>query len=148
AHVRRPADDAGGSAGTDDRMVAVAMPHTPGQPDLPGAHLEVAQLARRFPGRVRVLTGPDATRDTVLAALRGAGQAHFACHGSAEMANPSASRLLLADHLTRPLTVLDVARLRLDDAELAFLSACETARPGTRLTDEAIHLTSAFQLAG
>src|SRR5262249_32938198 len=42
----------------------------------------------------------------------------------------------------------DVARLRLDDAELAFLSACETARPGVRLTDEAIHLTSAFQLAG
>jgi CHAT domain-containing protein len=41
-----------------------------------------------------------------------------------------------------------VARLRLDDAELAFLSACSTARPGTRLADEAIHLASAFQLAG
>jgi len=41
-----------------------------------------------------------------------------------------------------------VARLRLDDAGLAFLSASATARPGRRLADEAIHLASAFQLAG
>jgi CHAT domain-containing protein len=41
-----------------------------------------------------------------------------------------------------------VARLRLDDADLAFLSACSTGRPGGRLADEAIHLASAFQLAG
>ncbi len=33
-------------------------------------------------------------------------------------------------------------------AELAFLSACETAQPGARLADEAIHLASAFSLAG
>lgn len=46
------------------------------------------------------------------------------------------------------MTVTQVARLRLDDAGLAFLSACSTARPGRRLTDEAIHLASAFQLAG
>jgi CHAT domain-containing protein len=70
---------------------------------------------------------------------------HFACHGTAEITDPSNSRLLLHD---RPLTVVDVARLRLHDAELAFLSACETARPGARLADEAIHLASAFQLAG
>jgi CHAT domain-containing protein len=31
---------------------------------------------------------------------------------------------------------------------LAFLSACSTARPDDRLADEAIHLASAFQLAG
>jgi CHAT domain-containing protein len=46
------------------------------------------------------------------------------------------------------LRVVDVARLRLDDVELAFLSACSTARPGDRLADEASHLASAFQLAG
>jgi CHAT domain-containing protein len=92
-----------------------------------------------------VLSGPAATHDAVLAALPGARWAHFACHGFSDMENPSASRLLLKD---LPLTVVDVARLRLDSAELAFLSACSTARPGRRLTDEAIHLASAFQLAG
>ncbi|GCE02286.1 CHAT domain-containing protein [Embleya hyalina] len=36
----------------------------------------------------------------------------------------------------------------MDDAEPAFLSACSTARPSGRPADEAIHLASAFQLAG
>jgi CHAT domain-containing protein len=84
----------------------------------------------------------------VLVVLRKARWAHFACHGAAELANPSASRLLLTDHEERPLTVVDVARLRLEGTELAFLSACETVRPGGLLPDEAIHLASAFQLAG
>jgi CHAT domain-containing protein len=121
------------------------MPHTPDAPDLPGALAETTALQARFPGQVDVLTGPAATRQTVLHRLPAARWAHFACHGAAELADPSTSRLLLAD---QPLTVLDVARLRLHDAELAFLSACSTAMPGSRLTDEAIHLASAFQLAG
>jgi CHAT domain-containing protein len=152
AHARRPRPagngDSGGRDGLDrGRVVAVAMPHTPDEPSLPGAQAEVAGLQRRFGGRVSVFTGAEATHDAVLAALRGARWVHFACHGAADMTNPSASHLLLTDYLIQPLTVVDVARLRLDDAELAFLSACSTARPG-RLPDEAIHLASAFQLAG
>jgi CHAT domain-containing protein len=50
--------------------------------------------------------------------------------------------------LVRPLTVADVASLRLTDARLAFLSACSTYQGGLTLADEAIHLGSAFQLAG
>ncbi len=42
----------------------------------------------------------------------------------------------------------DVSRLDLRGAELAYLSCCDTARPGTRLHDEAIHLASSFQIAG
>jgi CHAT domain-containing protein len=41
-----------------------------------------------------------------------------------------------------------VASLRLTDARLAFLSACSTYQGGLALADEAIHLGSAFQLAG
>ena len=149
AYARRalagPGED---TAGVGGRVLVVAMPHTPGAPDLPGAQAEAARLQEDFPGQVTVLTGPDATRDAVRAALPAARWAHFACHGSSDLGNPSASRLLLADYQRQPLTVVDVARLRLDDAGLAFLSACSTARPGGRLTDEAIHLASAFQLAG
>jgi CHAT domain-containing protein len=46
------------------------------------------------------------------------------------------------------LTVVEISGLRLRDAELAFLSACSTADAGGRIPDEAIHLASAFQLAG
>jgi CHAT domain-containing protein len=84
----------------------------------------------------------------VLKALPAARWVHFACHGVSDPANASASRLLLADHRQRPLTVVDVARLRLDEVGMAFLSACSTARPGGLPIDEAIHLASAFQLAG
>jgi CHAT domain-containing protein len=139
-------DEAAGLDGV--RVVAVAMPYTDNASDLLGAKAEVALLQQRVPDRITVLTGAQATRQAVLSALPGAQWAHFACHGAVGLASPSGSHLLLADHQTQPLTVMDVARLKLDDAELAFLSACSTAQPGARLTDEAIHLASAFQLAG
>ncbi|WP_239341578.1 CHAT domain-containing protein, partial [Frankia sp. CiP3] len=149
-HARHPLldDKSGNTAGARGRVLAVAMGHTPGAADLSGAHAEAKGLAERLPGQVRVFTGPEATHEAVLAALPGARWVHFACHGMADPADPSASHLLLHDHQTRPLRVVDVARLRLDGAELAVLSACATARPGGRLTDEAIQLASAFQLAG
>ncbi|CUU59697.1 Tetratricopeptide repeat-containing protein [Parafrankia irregularis] len=152
AHARRPPAGAGtdgaGPSRSPLRVVALAMPVTEGESDLTGAGKEVAGLQQRLPGHVEVLTGTEATYQRVVAALPGARWAHFACHTAADLTNPSASALLLHDHRERPLTVLDIARLRLDDVELAVLSACSTARPGTRLTDEAIHLASAFQLAG
>ncbi len=142
AALRHPRDVTGGPG------LVVAMPRTPGQPDLPGSAMEADLVRGGRADRVHVFTGRDATRDRVLAAMRTARWAHFACHGHSDLADPSTSHLLLHDHPTAPLTVLDVARLRLDDAGLAMLSACSTARPGGRLADEAIHLASAFQLAG
>jgi CHAT domain-containing protein len=53
--------------------------------------------------------------------------------------------LLLHD---RALTVREISRLRLAQADLAFLAACSTARGSEHLADEAIHIASAFQLAG
>jgi tetratricopeptide (TPR) repeat protein len=88
------------------------------------------------------------TRDRVLRLLRECSIAHFACHGVSDTVDPSRSRLLLHDHATAPFTVAALAPLDLGHARLAYLSACETATTGDQLIDEAIHLTSAFQLAG
>ncbi|MFI2663535.1 CHAT domain-containing protein [Micromonospora carbonacea] len=144
-HSRRGTDPARPRA---DRALVVAMPRTPGHDvPLPGAEREAAVVRTHLPGAVDVVSGTAATRDTVLTALPKAQIAHFACHGNSDLTNPSESLLLLADHHNHPLTALDLAHLRLD-AELAFLSACSTARPGGRLADEVIHLASAFQMAG
>jgi len=143
-----------GPAGDEDdrhRLLVVAMPETPGEPDLPGAAREAQLLADLFPGQVDILGLPDtppATHATVMAALPRHAWAHLACHGASSMRNPSASHLLLQDHLTHPLTVLDLSQARLEDAELAFLSACTTARGGTDLPDETIHLAAGCLLAG
>ncbi|OHV31235.1 hypothetical protein BCD49_32120 [Pseudofrankia sp. EUN1h] len=145
-HAARPQQSGSqrAAARKGGRLVVVAMQHTPHRAELPSAAREAAALAKRFPGQVKLFADTDATREAVLAALPSARWAHFACHGSFDLGDPSSSGLLLNDHA---LTVLDLTRLRLD-ADLAFLSACSTALPGGRTPDEAIHLVTALQLVG
>ncbi|GAA0248823.1 hypothetical protein GCM10010492_55950 [Saccharothrix mutabilis subsp. mutabilis] len=111
---------------------------------LPGIGRE-AEAIRRLVPDARLLRTP--TRDAVLEALPGHHIAHFACHGHADRADPSRSRLVLADHATNPLTVTEVAALRLS-ADLAYLSACDTSVTAPELADESVHITGAFHLAG
>ncbi|WP_433274663.1 CHAT domain-containing protein [Pseudonocardia xinjiangensis] len=128
--------------------LAVAMPETPGHAALPATAREATAFAAGFTGRgaaPEVLVGPAATAEAVLAALPRAAFAHFACHASSDPLNAEASHLLLHDG---PLAVTELSRLPLDGAQLAYLSACATARGSAALADEAVHLASAFQLAG
>ncbi|MBL7497968.1 CHAT domain-containing protein [Frankia sp. CNm7] len=103
-------------------------------------------------GRVKLFADADATSEAVPPALLSAQWAHFACHGSFDLGDPSRSGLLLNDHETHLRTVLDVTRLRLD-AELAFLSACstcvaESGRRGVRWWGIAVRLASAVGQIG
>jgi CHAT domain-containing protein len=128
-------------------LLVVSMPDTPGLPPLPGARREVADLtALSVPATV--LDGDRATHDSVSRALLEHAWAHFACHAGQDLKRPSRSRLFLHDHARRPLTVLDVSRLRVAHGEFAFLSACATARGGADLPDEALHMGTGLQLAG
>ncbi|WP_371551398.1 CHAT domain-containing protein [Streptomyces sp. NBC_00554] len=146
------------------RALIVAMPTTPDLPNdglLVHVRAEAAMLCSRLPNPVllREPTPSDdepsaaspslPTRDNVLAHLPACPIAHFACHGASNPDDPSRSMLLLHDHVSQPLTVASLAPVRLDQVQLAYLSACRTAALDTaELIDEAIHLTSAFQLAG
>ena len=137
------------------RSLIVAMPSTPGgHAPLPGASLEVSALRSLLPDPAvleegNVVTERTPTRDRVLSELTGAGIAHFACHAASRSDDPSNSQIYLHDHHDRPFTVATLFPARLQPAQLAFLSACQTARgENLDLLDEAIHLTSAFQLAG
>lgn len=141
AHAR-----AADSAATGHPLL-ISMPHTPDEADLPGVVTEVAALATLMPEALR-LTGPEATSDRVLRELPHRSVVHFACHGTSDLTEPSGSHLLLHDHRTQPLTVSVLARMRLPAARLAYLSACSTSMTSHRLPDEAIHITSALQLAG
>lgn len=126
---------------TESRLT-VAMRHTPGGVDLPATVAEAEALRRTRPDTVSLV---DPTAAGVLAALRTATTVHFACHAVTRLARPSDSGLLLRDSV---LSVPEISRLRLDRAELAYLSACSTAVTGATHADEAMHLASAFQLAG
>lgn len=129
--------------------LVVAVPSTPAlprrsaAPDIPGTTDE-ADTITRVTGATS-LHGRNATVIDVTAALSSATWAHLACHAEADSTAPSRSRLLLYDG---DLTVPSISRLRLETAELAYLSACSTATGGLRQADEVITVATAFRLAG
>ena len=127
----------------ESRSLVVAVSHLPGL-ELPAAAGEAA-VAGRTLANARVLLDAAADPDAVRRGLADAAWVHIACHATTDVADPSASRLILA---SGELTVADIGRLRNPNAHFAYLSACGTARGGDTLSDEVIHISSAFQLAG
>jgi Uncharacterized protein conserved in bacteria len=109
------------------------------------AEKEASQVNEWLGGGQLPLLGQEATHDAVVARLPGAAWAHFSCHGYADNNDPAQSFLALYDG---PLRANELFTMRLDNAYLAYLSACTTARGSLGLLDENIHLASAFQLAG
>jgi hypothetical protein len=126
------------------RQLTVAPVQSPGTSALEASAAEADTVSASASGGEQ-LRGSDATAQRVLKALRHATWAHFACHATADLISPSNGGLNLADGLL-PLSA--ISALDLPDAQLAYLSACSTASAGPRLADQALHLASAFQLAG
>ncbi|MFJ9155020.1 CHAT domain-containing protein [Streptomyces sp. NPDC102270] len=162
-HARRrpaPLNEAG-------KSLIVTMPFTTGLSELPYAPAEAAAVQAQVPRPV-VLTGSTTlhkqaerfldptngpahvpTKARVLTELAGASIAHFACHGAVHEQDPSLSQLFLEDFAQDPLNVSSLASARLDQADLAYLSACVTALTSSaQLLNESIHLTTAFQMLG
>ncbi|PSL45976.1 CHAT domain-containing protein [Saccharothrix carnea] len=122
-------------------VLAVALPETPGKPPLPHAVEEVRSIG---PAR-SVLDSARATVTAVRAAVAEHSWLHYAGHSSQDLRHPAATRLDLHDG---GLAAIDLARLDLSAAELAYLSSCESGLGGADLPDEAIHLAGAFHVAG
>ncbi|RPA96121.1 hypothetical protein L873DRAFT_1246581 [Choiromyces venosus 120613-1] len=133
-------------------LLLVPMPETPGARNLPGVHKEVQYIhdsTTKSAIKITVLSNP--TPAEVLKQVQHHDIVHFACHGVSDF-NPSNSHLVLltpdgtnADKLL----ARDISSLNTPSAQLAYLSACSSAKnPSTNLADEVIHLASAFQLAG
>jgi len=134
-------------------IVGVTM--VPGSPeaDLPDATEEIARVGDLLPDPVVLAVGTDPgslpTRENIFARLPGCSVAHFACHAVSDPGDPSGSMLFLPDYQTAPLNVASLSTVSHARLRLVYLSACSTAQvTDVRLLDEAIHLTSAFQLAG
>jgi CHAT domain-containing protein len=125
-------------------LLLVAQP----EDSLPGVNGEI-KVIRALKSRVTVtgLVSSDATPSSVLEWLRSSHFAHFACHGVLEEGKPFEASFKL--HGGSRLTLLDIVRSRLPDAEIAFLSCCHTAETTERsVADEALHLVAAMQYCG
>jgi CHAT domain-containing protein/tetratricopeptide (TPR) repeat protein len=125
-------------------LLLVAQP----EDSLPGVKGEI-KVIRALKSRVTVtsLVSSEANPTSVVGGLRGSQFAHFACHGVLETGKPFEASFKL--HGGSRLTLLDIIRSRLPDAEFAFLSCCHTAENTEEsIADEALHLTAAMQYCG
>lgn len=112
-------------------------------PDLDGAVAEVGAIAGVVPDAI-VIAGADATVERVLAALDGAGLAHFAAHGDFRPDNPQLCSLRLADG---DLRVYDLERLR-SIPPVVILSACDAGAVAVKAGDELLGFSAAVLRLG
>jgi len=101
----------------------------------------------RLDAKVTTLMGKSATPSAVVEGLRHHQFVHFVCHGILEAEKPFNASFKLSKGIH--MTLLEIVRSRLPDAEFAFLSACHTAElTEGSIADEGLHLTAAVQYCG
>jgi CHAT domain-containing protein len=123
-------------------ILLVALPDA----KMPKALQEMLTVQASSPS-VTTLIGEMATPTVVLEHMRGHQFAHISCHGILEAGRPFDASFKL--HGGARLTLLDIVRSRLPNAEFAFLSACHTAElTEESIADEGLHLTAAVQYCG
>ena len=105
------------------------------------ARSEAESLARQYDAcRLE-----DATTTAALAALPGAEVVQFLCHGTADLANPLAGGLILADEI---LTVQQMFARPPTSRQLVIIAACESHMAGMTAPDEIVGLPAALYQAG
>ncbi|KAG8745292.1 hypothetical protein FRC12_014573 [Ceratobasidium sp. 428] len=87
----------------------------------------------------------DATPGAVLTAMQQHSWIHLACHASQDISDPTTSAFQLHGG---NLDLATITRKPLPNAELAFLSACETATGDEKTPDEAVHLAAGMLMSG
>ncbi|KAJ7076925.1 CHAT domain-containing protein [Mycena epipterygia] len=131
----------------DLKILAVTQPSAYGQGHIPGTQEEIKSIEQHAKGKVPILWLDQdmATIGNVQKGMKDSRWVHFACHG-VQSTSPTKSALLLAG--SSRLTLLNIIELSLPNADLAFLSACQTATGSQELQDESVHLTAGMLLAG
>jgi CHAT domain-containing protein len=134
------------SSNADRGVLAVSQPATPHLSRLPGTVDEVTKIKELMKQRrFHWLNDNEATVANVIKSIEHYGWIHLACHGIQRQDEATQSAFALYDgHLT----LEKISRLSLKSAQLAFLSACQTATGAKDLPDEAVHLGAGMLMAG
>ena len=105
----------------------------------------MSMVKEHVPDAIHVLENEDATVDAVLTAMRQHSWVHLACHGIQFTKNPTKSAFALHDG---NLTLERLMKESFENAELAILSACQTATGAEQLPEEAMHLAAGMLAVG
>lgn len=129
-------------------VLLVTQPDTPELSELPGTVVEGARVHEALSKAhipLSAFDGKQASVDAVRTALNQHSWLHLACHGSQSLEDPMQSAFALYDG---PLTLADLMETTADDAELAFLSACQTAVGDEKIPEESMHLAAGMLAVG
>ncbi|KAJ2928584.1 hypothetical protein H1R20_g8491, partial [Candolleomyces eurysporus] len=129
-------------------LLAISQPDTPNLPPLPGTVGEVSAIQKAFSSRgikADSLNSQEATVEATIQGLKDHRCVHFACHASQNAQDPLKSCFYLHDGR---LELSEIIKLRLQNADFAFLSACQTSAGDEQLSEEVVHLAAGMLAAG
>ncbi|KAF5311218.1 hypothetical protein D9611_013043 [Ephemerocybe angulata] len=126
----------------------VSQPKVDGASPIPGTTTEVRaiyEVVTAVKMRAKMLEETDITAAGCLDIMEKYSIVHLACHGSQNTKDPLKSRFLFHDG---SLELGTIVQRSLKNADLAFLSACQTSTGADDLPDEAVHLAAGMLAAG
>jgi CHAT domain-containing protein len=132
---------------TNPNILLIAQPDVTGQPSLPNAQLEVDLVRSLLPHNFAA-NEMDPQGMSVRVSLEQAETAHIvhlACHGHQDQNDPLQSGFDLKDGR---LTLSKLMHMSTPHAQLAYLSACESAGMDESRPDEGLNLVGAMIFAG
>jgi CHAT domain-containing protein len=131
---------------SSSQVLVVSLSEVSGLSPLPNARIETDLIRKRIPlVELKTLSDHQASVANVLETLPSTSILHLACHGHQSQDDPLTSGFSLHDGR---LTLERLMRLQLPHAELAYLSACETASTDEYQPDEVINLAATMLFAG
>ncbi|VDB86992.1 unnamed protein product [Peniophora sp. CBMAI 1063] len=129
-------------------VLVVTQADVPGCTPIPGTLVEgerVREVLAQSKYDTSLFTGDEVSKAAVRTALNQHTWLHLACHGTQNAEDPLQSAFALYDG---PLSLLDLMNTRSDNAELAFLSACQTAVGDEKMPEESMHLAAGMLAVG
>ncbi|TFK23356.1 hypothetical protein FA15DRAFT_467127 [Coprinopsis marcescibilis] len=140
-NTRTSLDDSSG-------LLMVSQPHTPGLSPIPATMEEVRIIQSQLTSRgvqELMLESSAATIEVGLKEMENYNNVHFACHAIQAKDDPLHSGFHFHDGR---LSLSTIVKKNLKNANLAFLSACQTSAGDEKLSEEAVHLAAGMLAAG
>jgi CHAT domain-containing protein len=135
------------SLGPVPRVLLVAQPEVAALPNLPNALVEADVVATVLPSQC-MIQKPDSRMTSVHEVVEALGNVnilHLACHAHQDQHNPLSSGF---DICHERLTLGKLMQVDMPHAQLAYLSACESAAMDETRPDEGVNLADTMLFVG